>query len=283
MKAVHQPVLPVETIKLLDPQPGGFFIDGTVGLGGHSRLIREKIGPRGRLLCLDADPRNLELARKNLAGFTNCEFRNANFREIEKLVKSDSVDGLLLDLGLSSSQLDDPKRGFSFRQDGPLDFRLDPSQDLTGAEILNHWPEEEIAQILRDFGEIGISKKLARQICDFRKKRKFEKASDLVDLVEAKSLLPQIFQALRIEVNQELASLEQALNSALKILKSGGDIAVISFHSLEDRIVKNFFREQKRAQRLEVLTRKPIIPNLTEIRENPRSRSAKLRVARKIK
>ncbi|MCF7845709.1 MAG: 16S rRNA (cytosine(1402)-N(4))-methyltransferase RsmH [Candidatus Peribacteraceae bacterium] len=277
----HASVLPIETLELLGPKKGEVFIDGTLGLGGHARLILEKISPRGKLIGLDADERNLEIARENLKSFPNIELRHANFRDLEKLVEPNSVDGILLDLGLSSPHLDDASRGFSFQNEGPLDFRFDQNQELTAAIILNSFPENEIALILREFGEIGISKKLARQICRRRWKKKFARTNELVELIEAKRLLPQVFQALRIAVNDELTALERALNSAPKLLKSGGRIAVISFHSLEDRIVKNFFREQKKSGTLEVLTKKPVIPSPEEIKNNPRARSAKLRAALK--
>ena len=278
----HSPVLPAEVVELLAPQKGEFFVDGTLGLGGHARLILERISPGGRLLGLDADPRNLELARKNLSDFPNAEFRNANFRALAEVVPPNSVDGILLDIGVSSPHFDDPARGFSFQKNGPLDLRFDQKQSLDAAEILNFFPENEIADILRNFGEIGISRKLARQIVDARRRKKFATTFDLVEIVAAKKLLPQIFQSLRIAVNDELGALESVLNSAPKILKSGGRIAVIAFHSLEDRIVKNFFREQKKAGILDILTKKPVVASPAEIAENPRARSAKLRAARKI-
>lgn len=278
----HSPVLSIEVLELLAPQNGEIFVDGTLGLGGHARLILEQISSRGKLIGLDADARNLELARENLRDFSNVELRNANFRELENLVAPNSIDGILLDLGLSSPHLDDAARGFSFRKNGPLDLRFDQRRKLTAAKILNHFSENEIADILRNFGEIGISRKLAWQICDARKKKKFEKTSELAELVVAKSLLPQIFQSLRIAVNDELDALKSILNSAPKILKSGGRIAVISFHSLEDRIVKNYFRKARKSGKLETLTKKPIVPSPTEVAKNPRSRSAKLRVAKKL-
>ena len=278
----HLSVLPAEILELLAPRNGEIFVDGTLGLGGHARLILERISPRGKLIGLDADARNLELARENLRDFPNVELRNSNFRELGKLVAPNSIDGILLDLGLSSPHLDDPERGFSFRKNGPLDLRFDRREKLTAAEILNYFPENEIADILRNFGEIRISRKLARQICDSRKKKKFENTSELAELIVAKKLLPQIFQSLRIAVNDELGALDAVLNSARKILKSGGQIAVISFHSLEDRIVKNYFRERKKSGEFEILTKKPIVPAPAELAKNPRSRSAKLRAARKI-
>lgn len=278
----HAPVLPTETLELLAPHGGELFVDGTLGLGGHAKLILQKISPKGKLIGLDADERNLQLARENLADFPNVELIHSNFRELDKIVALNSLDGILLDLGVSSPHFDDPERGFSFKKNGPLDLRFDQSQPLTAAIILNSFPEAQIADILRNFGEIGISRKIAHQICVARRHQKFQTTADLVALVEVKSLLPQIFQALRIAVNDELGALKNTLNSAPKLLKSGGRIAVISFHSLEDRLVKNFFREQKKAGMLEILTKKPIVPSLAEVQENPRSRSAKLRAALKI-
>lgn len=278
----HAPVLPAETLELLAPQSGELFVDGTLGLGGHAKLILQKISPKGKLIGLDADPRNLQLARENLADFPNAELIHSNFRELDKIVALNSLDGILLDLGVSSPHFDDPERGFSFKKNGPLDLRFDQSQPLTAAIILNSFLENQIADILRNYGEVGISRKIAHQICVARRRQKFQTTADLVDLVEVKSLLPQIFQALRIAVNDELGALENTLNSAPKLLKSGGRIAIISFHSLEDRLVKNFFREQKKAGMLEILTKKPIVPSPAEVQNNPRSRSAKLRAATKI-
>ncbi|MFA6458761.1 MAG: 16S rRNA (cytosine(1402)-N(4))-methyltransferase RsmH [Patescibacteria group bacterium] len=277
----HAPVLPAETLELLAPHGGELFVDGTLGLGGHAKLILQKISPKGKLIGLDADERNLQLARENLADFPNAELLHTNFRELDKIVALNSLDGILLDLGVSSPHFDDPERGFSFKKNGPLDLRFDQSQSLTAAVILNSFLEAQIADILRNFGEIGISRKIAHQICVARRRQKFQTTADLVALVEVKSLLPQIFQALRIAVNDELGALENTLNSAPKLLKSGGRIAVIAFHSLEDRLVKNFFREQKKAGILEILTKKPIVPSPAEVQENPRSRSAKLRAAEK--
>lgn len=277
----HTSVLPAETLDLLAPKRGEVFVDATLGLGGHASLILERISPHGRLIGCDADERNLEVAQKNLKKFPNVEFRHANFRELENFVSPNSVGGILLDLGVSSPHFDDPKRGFSFQKDGPLDLRFDQKQPLDAAEILNAWPEDEIAQVLRDFGEIGISKKIARQICERRRKQRFQTTTDLAEIIEVKKLLPQVFQALRIAVNDELSALEAALNSAPKLLKSGGRIAVIAFHSLEDRIVKNFFRKQKKSGAFEILTKKPVVPTSEEVQKNPRARSAKLRAAMK--
>lgn len=278
----HTPVLLREVLELLAPRKGEVFIDGTLGLGGHSEKILEKIGATGKLIGSDADARNLELARANLKNFSNVEFWRANFREIGNFAPPNSIDGVLLDLGLSSLHLDNATRGFSFRNSGPLDMRFDSRQPLTAAGILNGFTESKIADIFFQFGEIRSSRKIARKVVEFRRKQKFSRTEDLVGIVEAKKLLPQIFQALRIAVNDELNSLEKGLRAAEKILKSNGRIAVISFHSLEDRIVKNFFREKKKAGTFEILTKKPITPSPTEVSENPRSRSAKLRAVKKI-
>ncbi len=279
---IHTPVLLREVLELLAPQKGEIFLDATLGLGGHATAILEKIGATGKLIGIDADARNLKLAHANLKNFSNVKFQRANFRKIGNLVKANSVDGILLDLGLSSLHLDNATRGFSFRNSGPLDMRFDSQQSLTAAGILNSFTENEIADIFFKFGEIRSSRKIARKVVEFRRKQKFLRTEDLVGIIEIKSLLPQIFQSLRITVNDELNSLEAGLHAAEKILKSNGRIIVISFHSLEDRIVKNFFREKKKARIFEVLTKKPITPSPLEIHENPRSRSAKLRAARKI-
>jgi len=279
---LHDPVLLTETLELLAPKTGEVFLDGTLGLAGHAQAILERIGPSGKLIGLDLDPRNLKLARENLRKFSNLETYHSNFCELQRFAPANSLDGILLDLGLSSPHLDDAARGFSFRKSGPLDLRFNSEQSLTAAEILNKFPESEIAEILRNFGEIGISKKIARRVVETRRRKKFEKTEDLVAIIDAKSLLPQVFQALRIAVNDELNALETALNSAVGVLKTGGRIAIISFHSLEDRIVKNFFRDQKKLGNFEILTKKPITPSLAEIAENPRSRSGKLRGAGKI-
>ncbi|MFH1375487.1 MAG: 16S rRNA (cytosine(1402)-N(4))-methyltransferase RsmH [Patescibacteria group bacterium] len=279
---MHTPVLVREVLDLLDPQEGDFVVDCTLGFGGHAEALLERVGEKGKLIGLDADPRNLELAKEKLKKFRNVELIHANFRELGSFVKPESADVILFDLGISSPHLDDPSRGFSFQNDGPLDMRFDDSSPLTAAGILNGFTENQIANVLYEFGEVRSSRKVARGIVERRRQQKFERTSDLVEAVEAQSLLPQIFQALRIAVNDELNTLTEGLNAALKTLKSTGRMAVISFHSLEDRINKNFFREHAKAGVLEVLTKKPIIPSSKEIDENQRSRSAKLRAARKL-
>lgn len=293
----HIPVLLKEVLELTTPQSGNTVVDCTLGLGGHARAFLEKIGTSGKLIGLDADARNLDLARENLGEFKNVEFIQANFRELKNLMPTVSADIVFFDLGMSSLHFDDPSRGFSYRSSGPLDMRLDTSQPLTAAGILNGWTENEIAELLKECGEIRTGSKLARQIVTARRKKKLETTLDLAEIIEAKSLLPQVFQALRIAVNDELAALMEGLRAALEILKPGGRLAVIAFHSLEDRLVKNFLREQSKScicppekmqcdcqhtPALKILTKKPITPAEEEITANPRSRSAKLRAARKI-
>ena len=279
---IHRPVLIAEVLDLLDPQAGEIFLDGTLGLGGHARAVLERVGNKGKLIGLDLDERNLKLAIKKLKEFGNVEFHKANFRDLLDFTEPSSLDGVLLDIGVSSLHFDDASRGFSYQNDGDLDMRFDSTQELSAAGILNSCSEDELAEIFFEFGEIRTAKKIARRIIEARKQKKLRTTRDLAEIIEAKSLLPQVFQALRITVNDELGNLKEGLNAAVEALKSGGRIAVISFHSLEDRIVKNFFREQKKLGVLEVLTKKPVRSGAVEIAANPRSRSAKLRGARKF-
>jgi 16S rRNA (cytosine1402-N4)-methyltransferase len=279
----HQPVLLDEILKFANLKPHSKICDATLGLGGHAFALLQKITISGKLFAFETDERNLKLAKQKLKYFKNIDFFHKNFCQLIEFIPPNSLDFLFFDLGISSPHLDCAERGFSFRHNGPCDMRLDQRQNLTAAKILNFWPESEIAKILRNFGEIGISKKIARQIIEFRQKQKFTTTTKLAELIKPKSLRPQVFQALRIAVNNELENLTIALNASLKILKPSGRIAVISFHSLEDRIVKNFFRLEARTKNtLKILTKKPIRPSEIEVQKNPRSRSAKLRVAEKV-
>lgn len=257
-------------------------MDGTLGLAGHAAAILEKSG-NGTLIGLDADERNLKIARENLARFGDrAELRHANFRELAEVAEPESLDGILLDLGISSPHLDDAARGFSFAADGPLDMRLDATAGETAAEILARSSEPELADIFYRYGEIHSSRKLARAIIERRKKQPFESTKEFAAFAAetiSRSRLPQIFQALRIAVNDELGALESALPAAVRCLRPGGRLAIISFHSLEDRMVKHFFRESARAGELTLLTKKPLTPTPAEISANPRARSALLRAA----
>lgn len=293
----HIPVLLSEVLENLQLTTGDTVVDATLGLGGHSAEMLKIIGGAGKLIGFDVDQRNLEIASKQFQKLPNVKLIQANFREMGNFLSPASVDAILMDIGMSSLHFDDASRGFSFMREGDLDMRLNQSQILTAKAIVNGWSENEIAQILREYGEIRTANKVARKITEARKVKSLETTLDLAAVVEAKTLLPQVFQALRIAVNDELAALQAGLIAAVKLLKPGGRIAVISFHSLEDRIVKNFFRENTKrcicppeklkcdcnhSPLVKIITKKPIKPSAAEIQKNPRSRSALLRIAEKL-
>jgi 16S rRNA (cytosine1402-N4)-methyltransferase len=286
----HTSVLLEAVLEALQPRPGSGFraLDCTVGAGGHSFGLLERSSPDGQLVGLDADPAALDLAAARLAPFAGrFELRNANFGRLGDL-HIEPVDAVLFDLGLSSMQLESSGRGFSFRLDEPLDMRFDAHADVpTAAELLNSLSEAELERILREFGEEPRARRVARSITQRRQQRPFTRTPDLVAAVTA-ALGPargrihpatRTFQALRIAVNDELGALERGLEAAVGLLEPGGRIAVISFHSLEDRIVKWRFRGWADQHSLTILTRKPLVPSRDEQRTNPRARSAKLRVA----
>lgn len=297
---LHIPVLRQEVIEYLNPQAGENFIDGTLGAAGHTLAILEKTSPAGRLLGFDWDNESLERTKKNIFDeskalgerivFVNDSYSNLK----EQVIKNDfgAVAGILVDLGLSSDQLEASGRGFSFLKDEPLDMRYSLGQELTAREILNHWSEEELARIFKEYGEEPWARKIASEIIKNRKIKSILNISELLAIIAR--AIPQkfqhgrihfatrVFQALRIAVNDELGNLKRFLPQALDILAPGGRLAVIAFHSLEDRIVKNFFREQARDGAVEILTKKPVVASEAEREQNPRSRSAKLRVIKKI-
>ncbi len=310
----HQPVLYKEIIHALQPKPGGRYVDGTLGAGGHARGILEACAPDGQLLGLDVDPQALEIARKTLAPYEGrVHLAQASYTTLSTQLARlgwEAVDGILLDLGASSMQFDTPERGFSFQHDAPLDMRFDPRAPQTAADIVNGYSERELADLIYEYGEERNARKIARAIV---RARPLHTTRQLVAVIEAVSprsfdrlrtargnrLHPatRTFQALRIAVNDELASVRAVLPQAVAGLRSAGRIAVISFHSLEDRIIKEFFREQsrdlvnppyeriyeeERKATLKEITRKPITPSEEEIRNNPRARSAKLRIAEKL-
>jgi len=302
----HQPVLYKEIIHALQPRRGGRYVDGTLGAGGHARGILEACAPDGQLLGLDVDPQALAIARKTLAPYEHrIHLAQASYTTLTAQLKNlqwDSVDGILLDLGASSMQFDTPERGFSFMQDAPLDMRFGPSAPQTAADLVNKYSERELADLIHQYGEERDSRKIARAIV---KARPLHTTRELAAVIEAISprradrLHPatRTFQALRIAVNDELTSIREVLPQAVACLKSGGRFAVISFHSLEDRIVKDFFREQgkdlvnppyeriyevEREATLKEVNRKPIKPSEEETEDNPRARSAKLRIAEKL-
>jgi 16S rRNA (cytosine1402-N4)-methyltransferase len=271
----------------LAPQPGDVMVDGTLGGGGHTRLLALAVGPSGLIVSLDRDPQALDAAERNLAGLP-VKLVHANFAELPQVLSQlqlSAVKGVILDLGLSSDQLADPRRGFSFQSDGALDLRFDPNEGEPAWRLLERLPAEELADTIYRFGEERFSRRIARKIVERRRVAPIRTAGELAELVRqcvprsrghAIDPATRTFQALRIAVNRELESLEIALRCIPDCLAPGGRAAIISFHSLEDRLVKNAFRSDPR---LEVLTRKPVRPTDEEIRRNPRSRSARLRVA----
>jgi 16S rRNA (cytosine1402-N4)-methyltransferase len=287
----HVPVLPAEVLALLDPQPGQVFVDATVGVGGHSRLLGERLGPEGRLLCLDQDESMLAIARIRLAGLP-ATLVHGSFDQLRALLDEqhlEAVDGVLADLGVCSDQLDDPERGLSFQQPGPLDMRLDRTRGRPARVLLRNLGERELAQLFWEYGEERFSRRIARRIVETRDREPLESTEHLAQLVRRCIPLPKgrrptidpatrVFQALRIAVNDELGALEAFLKVLPRCVKPGGRVAIISFHSLEDRRVKQAFRDR---EHWEVLTRKPVEASEEEVRNNPRSRSAKLRAARR--
>lgn len=284
---MHVPVLLKETIEILNPQPGEFFIDGTIGGGGHAVEILKRIGPKGKLLGIDWDRNAIANCEAQMANRRNVILVNGNYANVPEILKKyklSKASGLLLDLGFSSEQLEG--KGISFLKNENLDMRYDSeSKNPTAAEIINTFTEKDLAEIFWKYGEERYSRKIARKIIEERKKKIIKTTFDLVELIR-KSVprnyqigrinpATKIFQALRIYVNHELENLEKLLKNSNKIVK--GRIVIISYHSLEDRLVKNYFRELKNQGRTEILTKKPIRPTNEEIQANPRSRSAKLR------
>ncbi len=288
---VHVPVLLEEVVEWLDPQPGQTFVDGTLGAGGHTRALAERVGSQGRVVALDLDPLALAAAERNLAGLPVliAQANFCDFGEVLAELHIAQIDGILLDIGLSSDQLADPERGFSFDSDGPLDLRFDPTAGEPAWRLLERMSAEELANVIYQFGEERFSRRIARRIVEQRTTDPIRTAQQLANLV--RSAVPRsrdsqridpatrTFQALRIAVNHELESLQLALARAPQFLRPGGRLAVISFHSLEDRLVKTALRDDAR---LEPLTKKPIVAGAAELARNPRSRSAKLRVAGRL-
>ena len=292
MKLTHQPVLLKEVLDALNPQPGQVLIDGTVGLGGHAAAIWQRIAPNGLLLAIDRDERNLELARERLSVFgKGIVFACGSYAEVKKHAYEygvSSAHGILLDLGYASSHVEDPARGFSFQAEGPLDMRYDVSGELTAEIIVNSGTVDELADIFRRYGEEKNARMIAQAIFRARKQERFTTTTQLANFIS--ELIPRrgrihpatkVFQALRIAVNDELGELERALPDLVDLLAPGGHLAVISFHSLEDRQVKLFIKEQAGRGVGENLTKRVIKPSQEEVRSNPRARSAKLRIFKK--
>ena len=292
LPANHVPVLLKEAIDFLAVRRGGIYIDATVGLGGHSYEIAKRLGAPGHLIGLDKDPAALEIARAKLTGddWPQVTLLQRSFAEIAKGHKPATIDGILADIGVSSLQLDDAARGFSFQADGPLDMRMDPRGERTAEQVVNHLDERQLADVIYEFGEERRSRRIARAIC---RSRPIRSTAHLADVISAaarpmnqaeRRIHPatKTFQALRIFVNRELEDLQALLSAAPRILKPGGRVVVISFHSLEDRIVKDAFREGSKEGYFRVLTKKPITATEEESDRNPRARSAKLRAAERV-
>jgi 16S rRNA (cytosine1402-N4)-methyltransferase len=306
----HVPVLPEEVRELLAVKPGETVVDATFGAGGHAALLAADLGERGKLIAIDRDP-GARSYFERLAKRTRAQtrFLRGDFAVVLEQLASNGVeaDAILLDLGVSSMQIDRPERGFSYAVDAPLDMRMDPSADVTAAGIVNEAAERDLATIFKRYGEERYAKQIARAIVRRRKEQRFERTNDLVETIKAAIPAParfgdghpakRVFQALRIAVNDELGALEAALPSAFAMLRPGGRLAVISFHSLEDRITKRFMRDLERGcecppdfpvcvcgkePQLRSLSRKAIRPGARETAVNPRSSSARLRVAVKV-
>ena len=294
----HTPVLPREVRELLAVQPSDTVVDATVGLGGHARLFADSLDQSGRLICLDVDPANLEQARANLRDRScRVEFIHANFAELRQALGSiglERVDVLLADLGVSSTQLDDGTRGFSFMRDGPLDMRMDPRLKMTAADLVNRMKERDLADVLFYNAQEMRSRRIAKLICNERRNSRITTTGRLADIVaRAQGINPashkakihpatRSFMALRMAVNDEIPNLETLLKDAPAVLKPEGRFGVIAFHSVEDKVVKLDFRKRKSEKVYDVLTKKPVVADDEERRANPRSRSAKLRAVRRL-
>ena len=309
MEFEHKPVLLNETIDNLHVKPEGTYVDGTLGGGGHAYEVAKRLSPQGRFIGIDQDADAIRAAGQKLAEFGNVTLIRSNYCSIREELMGNNVtgvDGIVLDLGVSSYQLDTPQRGFSYMSDAPLDMRMDQRNDLTAGDIINGYSEAELYRVIRDYGEDRFAKNIAKHIVAARAVKKIETTYELVDVI--RSAIPmkiqktmghpakQTFQAIRIELNRELDVLEGTLDTMIDLLNPGGRICIITFHSLEDRIVKNAFRRNEnpctcppglpvcvcgKVSRGKVITRKPIIPDEKEMEENPRSKSAKLRVFEK--
>ncbi len=307
----HLPVMPDEVIRFLAPKPGGIYVDGTVGGGGHASLVLEESSPDGVLIGFDRDAEALRAAAERLLPYGDrVKMVQGNYAGLDEALAGfgiAGIDGLLLDLGVSSHQLDSAERGFSFQQDAPLDMRMDGCTGVTAAELVNTLPEEELCRIIRDYGEERWARRIAAFIVKARAEAPVETTLQLVDII--KGAIPRgaweerlhpatrTFQALRIAVNDELDSLEKGLDLGIGMLTRGGRVVVIAFHSLEDRIVKNCFRRFSRGctcpkglpycicggkQLVRVLTGRPVMAGEAEVKANPRARSARLRAAEKL-
>lgn len=306
----HKSVLLNETIEGLNVRKGKIYLDGTLGGAGHSYEILKKLDGTGLLIGIDQDQEALKAAREKLSGFKNVEYFNLNYIDFEKALDElgiEKIDGVLLDIGVSSYQFDNPERGFSYRFEAPLDMRMDKSLEISAKDIVNTYSEDEIAEIIREYGEEKWASRISKFIVQERKNKKIDTTFELVEII--KNAIPagarrngphpakRTFQALRIEVNKELDVLKNSIDKFVHRLNPGGRIAIITFHSLEDRIVKNSFKYLEKdcicpptspictcnkKREIKIITRKPITASEEELKENNRSHSAKLRIAEKL-
>lgn len=311
MEFKHVSVLLDETIENLDIKPDGIYVDGTLGGAGHAREVCKRLGENGRFIGIDQDEEAIAVSTKRLEEFgekvTIVKNNYVHMKQVLQAQGIDKVDGIVLDLGVSSYQLDNAERGFSYMEDAPLDMRMDREQPITAKDIVNRYPEAELVRIIKDYGEERYARNIARNILREREKKEIETTGQLVDII--RSSMPakarngkghpakRTFQAIRIECNQELEVLREALDDMIDLLNDGGRLCIITFHSLEDRMVKNSFRKAEqpctcppdfpvcvcgKKSKGKVVTRKPILPSEEEIKENSRSKSAKLRVFKKV-
>ncbi len=309
MNFEHRPVLLNETIDNLCIKPGGTYVDGTLGGGGHAYEVVRRLSPQGRFIGIDQDADAIRAAGEKLADYSNVTLIRSNYCNIREELMGNhvtGVDGIVLDLGVSSYQLDTPARGFSYKYDSPLDMRMDQRSDMTAGDIVNGYSQEELYRVIRDYGEERFAKKIAGNIVAAREEKEITSTSELAEII--KQSIPmkfrktmghpakQTFQAIRIELNRELDVLEETLDTMIELLNPGGRLCIITFHSLEDRIVKNGFKRNEnpctcppdfpvcvcgKVSMGRVVTRKPVIPSEEEMNDNPRSKSAKLRVFEK--
>jgi len=292
---IHKSVLLAESMEFLQPKRGSMYLDLTFGGGGHTEQLLKLSAPDGVVVAFDQDPTAIEIALKLKEVYKDrLVVVKENFSNCYSLLKGmgfDLFDGIIMDIGVASFQLDDAQRGFSFLKDGPLDMRMNKDNPLSAREIINNWSRQELEQIIRNYGQERFAKRIALKIEESRLKAPIETTIELAKIVKEavpahfyKKIHPatKTFQALRIVVNSELDSLKKGLNSAIKLLKPHSRLVVISFHSLEDKIIKDTFKNFSQQKILSILTKKPIVPSLQEINENPRSRSAKLRCVEKL-
>ena len=308
MEFKHEPVLLEETINGLNIKPNGIYVDGTLGGAGHSKKILKQLSSKGLLVGIDRDEEALKAAKENLKEFENVKYIHGNHDEITEILESldiKEVDGILLDLGVSSYQLDERNRGFSYLGNNELDMRMDKTQPLTAKKVVNTYSEEELANIIYEYGEERFSRQIARKICEYRKNKEIETTEELVNIIE-KSMpafakkdghpAKRTFQAIRIEVNDEIKPLYNTVRNCIKLLKPGGRLCIITFHSLEDRAVKNAYIDAQgkctcpkdlpycicgAISEGKIINKKPIIATEKEQEENSRSKSAKLRIFEK--